>query len=507
MLYETYKPLRNFLRRCNLGDSLIDLWQISGELDDEKQPTTSSIRNRRLSEGILKWDIPDMVREVVLHTTLKGTERLDNRTSLARVVNQLRKVNDRAFELRLAAQKAPEEIGNEILRGIQRQFPWHQQNSNRSLLRYLKIFTHPQVAPVVEAETSLTVGDYFFLGMATTGNLIRKPFVNRAQSFEEFGISKEKSTEFFKRVSISADDLRSYYQLHSSFDKLWDLQWSHLEVTPLIAPLPKNPDLLLCPVPVFMQRRFSSGLYYELCRNQKFGNAFGKAFEEYLAEVTQYAFSNRQFTIHPEQPYLVNGQTHHGPDQIISDSSASLFIECKTKRLTLNAKIEPDSSAMLGDIAFIAKAVVQNYKNVLEAEQGISYWKPKGLPSIPLVVTLEDWLFIGGMNKLLASEVVEQLKQEGMDPMLPQRMPYAVMSAKEFEDAAGTISKVGLETFFFGMRNKKFDGWRWNSYMLEQFPDSVQIDYFEAFSKDFLKVLPEFGIPENWRTAWGSGTQ
>lgn len=507
MLYQAYKPMRNFLRSCNLANSLFDLWQISNDLEEERQRTAYPISKCRISDGILKWDIPDLAREVVLHATLQGTERLDNRQSLARVVNSLRGVNDRAVGLRIAAQKTPEDIWDEILRVAQQQFPWQQQNTDRALLRYLKIFTAPQVASLVESETSLSVRDFFFLGMAVTGRFIRNPLINREQSFEEFGVSKAKSAEFFKRISTNVDDLRNHYKKFSTFDKFWDLQWSPLEATPLIAPIPSQPNFLFCPVPVFMKRRFSSGLYYDLCRNPKFGNAFGKAFEEYLAEVIQHAFPVEKFTVHPERPYMVKGNTHHGPDQIITDSTASLFLECKTKRLTLNAKIDPDSSAMLTDIASIAEAVVQSYQNILEAEQGISHWQPNGLPSIPLVVTLEDWFFMGDMNKLLASEVDKKLKLAGMDPTLPQRMPYAVMSAKEFEDAAGTISKIGLKTFFFGIRNKKFDNWRWNAYMAEQFPDYVQINYFEIFSKDFLRVLSEKGVPENWKATWAGEWQ
>lgn len=496
--------MRNFLRSCNLANSLLDLWQISNDLDEEKQRTAYPIPNQKLSDGLLKWDIPDLVREVVLHSTLKGTERLDNRPSLSRAVSHLRNVKESAVGLRIGTQKVPEDILDEILRVAQQQFPWQQQNTDRALLRYLKIFSAPQVAPFVEAETSLTISEFFFLGIAVTGSLIKRPLLNREQSYEDFGISKAKSTEFFKRISTSVDDLRGNYQLNSKFDKFWDLQWSPLEATPLIAPIPFQPNFLFCPVPVFMKRRFSSSLYYDLCRNTKFGNAFGKAFEEYLAEVIQHTFPVDKFTIHPERPYIVKGNTHHGPDQIITDSSANLFLECKTKRLTRNAKIDPGSSAMHTDITLIAEAVVQNYQNILEAEQGISHWQPNRLPSLPLVVTLEDWFFMGVMNNLLASEVVKQLKQEGMDPALPQRMPYSVMSAKEFEDAAGIISKVGLKTFFFGIRDKKFDNWRWHSYMTEQFPNSVQINYFELFSKDFLKVLPESGVPEKWRAAWGA---
>ena len=53
----------------------------------------------------------------------------------------------------------------------------------------------------------------------------------------------------------------------------------------------------------------------------------------------------------------------HGVDWVLSDSKGHLFIECKTKRLTLDAKTLSDSVALDRDLDVMAKAVVQHYRN------------------------------------------------------------------------------------------------------------------------------------------------
>lgn len=503
-MYDAYKPMRNFLRKCNLYGSLLDVWQIACEVDKDTNSSQLPFHKEKLSRGVYQWEVPDIAREVILHASPTGTKRLDNRTALGKVINALRDTDNLTSRLRIATHTKPDDIFDELLRTAQQQFPWQQQYTDRALLRYLKIFTSPHIAPILEEVTGLTARDIFFLGLAITGSLSRKPIVNRKQSYEDFGISKEKINLFFNRITITANDLQRYYKEHNNFDRNWDFRWNPLEATPLIALYPQAPHLLLCPVPVLMLRRFSTGLYYDLYKHPKFGNAFGKAFEEYFSNVIKVVFNTNLFTIHPEQPYEVaNGDTHHGPDQIITSADANLFIECKTKRLTIDAKIEPNSDAMLKDIGHIAGAIVQHYKNILEAEQGISHWRPNGLPSIPLVITLEDWFFLGEkMYDLLAARVTERLTQEGMDVSLTQKMPYAVMSAKEFEDCASTITQVGIKNFFFGKQSEEFKGWRWNAYMREQFPEHSLFNFFQAFSKDWLQVIPEQGVPEQWRESW-----
>ena len=73
----------------------------------------------------------------------------------------------------------------------------------------------------------------------------------------------------------------------------------------------------------------------------------------------------------------------HGTDWILSDKTGHIFIESKTKRLTVNAKTLSDLVALDKDLAIMAKAIVQHYKNIRHALSGKSKWKPDGRPIYP----------------------------------------------------------------------------------------------------------------------------
>ena len=147
---------------------------------------------------------------------------------------------------------------------------------------------------------------------------------------------------------------------------------------------------------------------------------------------------------------------------------------------------------MRDDIGKIADAVVQHYRNILEAYQGISNWAPNGLPSVPLIITFEDWFFLGApMHAILAKCVHERLVKEHMDVSLPSTMPYAVMSAREFENCCGAIAEVGIKTFFAEKQRDDYSSWLWDGYVRNRFPSTKRVDLMHAFSRDWLSVIPE----------------
>jgi hypothetical protein len=91
------------------------------------------------------------------------------------------------------------------------------------------------------------------------------------------------------------------------------------------------------------------------------------------------------------EPYVVRGQTFHGADWILSDQTGHVFIEAKTKRLTVNARVSSDMAALEKDLKVLAAAVAQHYRNIQDAVDGKTEWANDGLPIYPLIVTLEDW--------------------------------------------------------------------------------------------------------------------
>ena len=498
MLYDHYKSMRNFLRKCNLQQALVSIWLMSRQLEDGKKKGTTHFSSQCLADGLYLWELPQLGREIVLHASVTGVQTLDTRQKILRVVNTVRDLNGKIAAQRMSSEGNSELIFDELIRTAQHQFPWQQNRSARALIRYLKILSSPAVAESVLVDTSLTVAEWCLLGAATAGRVQTSPYVDRDRPFDEFGIDKAKTRAFFDRISIGIPELRSLYSENTALDQHWDLQWSPLQTKPLVSVLPDRPNLLFCPIPMFMLQRFNHGIFYDLENKDD----IGPAFEKYIWQVTQIAFAAEHFQLIEEQPYWFNQNINHGPDAIISDLSGNMFVECKAKRLTLGAKFEPRSTQMHGDLQIIAKAVVQNYQNILKAEQGVSAWTPNQLPIYPLVVTLEDYFFFGGMHDILAAKVQAELASKGMDANLPQRMPYHVMSANEYEDASGVMASVGLQAFFAPRVQNAQRSLGWGQYLAEHFPERKPIHFFEAFAADLEALLRQNVLPPWWVAPW-----
>lgn len=493
-IYDAYKPLRNYLRTCNLGEALIDTWQLSQHIANGMlPPNRTGLPAYTLHDQVFPWDLPTIAREVVLHARDNGPHRLDSLAAIAKVVNPMRRAGNEGSKLRL---QHPDAVFDEMLRIAHQQFPWQQRDTANALIRYLKTFGSPGIAPLLRQKTGLSVKEFFFLGIAISGHLRRRFDINSDQDYGHFGITRDQAQAFFSRMSMPIRELRARLAADHAVDARWDYIWNALEATPLIALDPRFPNRLHCPVPGLLLRRFSSGLYYDLCDIPSFGDAFGRAFESYIGEVIDVAFKIRAYTVHSEQTYNVGKDVHHGPDQIICGVDANLFIECKTKRLTQLAKSEPGNEAMRNDIGKIADAIVQHYRNILEAHQGFSQWKPNGLPSVPLVITFEDWFFLGEeMHGVLARSVHDRLAEKGIDTNLPSTMPYEVMSAREFESCCGTIAEVGIKVFFDGKREGEYSRWMWEDYTRKRFPAAKRVDLQRAFAQDWRAVIPAEALP------------
>lgn len=499
-IYDLYKPLRNFLRQCSLEGVLVDLWRLSSQTNNGTRTINLSTQPPGLWSGLIAaWDLSTIAKEIVLHAQPNGTKRLNSEAALRHVIGMLRDLEDEASKLRLVADDGVNDVVFiEMLRLTHRQFPWQQGSLKSSIVRNFKIFSTTEIAPMVERQTGLSVKAFFLLGLALSGHLLSKCGINSDQDYSAFGISRAQVQTFFGRLSMDYRDLRRVIETHQSIDANWDYTWNPLEATPLISLDASHPNRLHCPVPELLLRRFSGGLYYDLIEEPGFGNAFGTAYEDYIGEVLAIAFASTAYRIHKEQPYLVGKNMHRGPDWIVCGPDGNLFIECKTKRLTQAAKSASGDVPLLEDIGKIADAIVQHYKNVLEAVQGKSQWEPNSQQSWPVVITFEDWYFLGSVLKqLLDDEVTSRLTVQCMDTQITQSMPYFVMSTREFEMCAGAISEVGISAFFKEKLDKKYSDWLWPEYLASKFPKTNVIDFHRAFETDWRKIIPDAAMPLN----------
>jgi hypothetical protein len=173
----------------------------------------------------------------------------------------------------------------------------------------------------------------------------------------------------FERVSTSLTKMRCQCVAAQSFDEHFIYAFNPLLRSPLVACSRGQNEFLSLPVPRYLLRRFTDGVHYDLVGTRGFDQAFGDSYQHYVGEVLFAANTSASLLVLPETTHFVGNDMQHSVDWIASDHSGELFIECKTKRLRLNAKLA------LADLAPLAAELskVADFERlvVLAAREGI----------------------------------------------------------------------------------------------------------------------------------------
>lgn len=181
------------------------------------------------------------------------------------------------------------------------------------------------------------------------------------------------------------------------------------------------------------------------------------------------------------------------------DSSGVAFIECKVKRLTVNAKTSLlNKDALLRDVGILADSVIQVYKTISDYRQS-KYPQLKyeaSLPVFPVIVTLENWYPLGhALGVELDKMVRAKLTENGMSHEILSELSYCVASTEELETAAQIIAKVGCAAFFEPRRNDKYNGWTLDGFMRDAFPAERKAAV-DLFAGTYDEILSPFKPPQ-----------
>lgn len=503
-VYEAYKPLRNHLRKYNLTQSLADIWTLSDHLANRTQlpRTFDNGQPHWVKDLVYQWDLAILTREVVLNASPQGALRLDNFNSLASVINRIRGVENAASAeyFRTSGDDAQNALAS-LYATVHRQFPWQRQRQMTTLMRYMKVFGAQAVETVLMQSSGLSIRDWYLMGIAISGHMLREPGINAQQDLQAFGITPERTQAFFEKLSMDIEPLRQKTLSMQLYDENWLYSWNPLEETPLIAVNPKTPHLLYCPIPALVLKRFSQGLFYDLKEARGYENPYGHSFQAYIGDVIHETFRGSTYQLLAETPYRDGRNEKHGADWILMDSSANLFIECKTKRVKQTAKMAFDRDAVQDEFEVLARAIVQLYKNIADAQRGITQWVPNSRPIYPLVVTLEDWYLFGSpVGSVLKGLVLEKLKAMKMDTGVLDTMPYTVVSSGELEAVGSVLAQAGIHPFLEGRHKGSFKDWLVQDYAQEAFPAACRNAPRILFSDELVRVISEISGSPNSET-------
>jgi hypothetical protein len=465
------------------------LWLFAGQLSgDEAQRPGLRFPDKpgspvKLKDTLYPWDLELLAREMVLNATTAGDKSLGRWSDFARAINFIRDIDNE-----IAKRSGDKQILRELHRIVHRQFPWQRPPSTSSIMRYLKIFGGSELEPILEQQTGMPIHKFYQLAFAISGHLLKSPGVNTATDYSAIGISKEESAAFFRKLSTTLPLLREQTRAVQSYDDGWLYAWNPLQATPLVAFDLAHPERAYCPIPMYMLRRASDGLFYDLVKTPGFDNSYGAAFQNYVGTVLHELLKPPKFEVAGETPYEVGkAYRKHGVDWMVTDETANLFIECKTKRLRQDAKFIVTGSGLGDAMDALGSYVVQHYKNIIDALDGRTNWSPNDKPSFAVIVTLEDWwIFTPPIVKMLDESITRRLTESGIDKSIIERVPFAVASIDELEIGCQVIAEMGIRPFLGINADAERRVWAVSPFSMASFPEQAKRVHRRLFADEFL---------------------
>lgn len=440
-MYSHYKPLRNFLRKQDLFWGLIAVWRGMSRFGDLQ----SNARLLEPSKYSPDWELELLAREIILNCNggFPQSNSVLVNFNLPQVINHIRKFNN---EISVRTINGFEEVLNSFYPLIHQQIPWQDDSPYFRLVRYLKIMQYSPLAKIVEPALSISISDLYKIGLSVSGSLASSPYVLSNNYADSSGANKA----FFKLVSADIDTLRREIREKQCYDENWAFTYNPLRGKPLLYDV-NSPEKLIGISQKLLIWRITDGLFYDIYRLSGFSEAWGTAFDCYIKEVLDATLSSSNFRIHKPEKYIKRKNVCHGTDWCISDATGHVFIECKAKRLTLEAKLSISDSPLEIEMRKLAEFFAQNYKNISDAQNGfMPNFSTNGLPIFCVVTTLEDWrINVSEQLKNRLDDLIrEGCKLKGLPPSIIEDHPYMLLSAQQFERHFQDVAQQGIHTSF-----------------------------------------------------------
>jgi hypothetical protein len=343
-LFQSYKPLRNHLRRLNIREALYTIWAYSNHLQYNAKLPTDVIAapefinaKHPVGKHVFEWELETLAREVIMHGSLEELPEMKKLREWSQFLLVVNKLKD--LENAMAGKYSNKEvILVELFRIAHRQFPWQMSPQPAVITRYFLIFNDPQVNAIVQRVTGLSVKQITIMSLALQGHFLKDyrsqlPVTNTIE-----GYTTEQANSFVDRFSCDYEELKKSLIDSHKLDESFAYTNLLLRQYPLVKIPIGSAKELYCPMPTLLFERTTGGIYYEVMKEPGFDNAFGKSFENYTGEVISRAHTNSQIIVHGSKQYKIGKSSKESVDWIMDEGTAALFIECKTKRIKAVAK-------------------------------------------------------------------------------------------------------------------------------------------------------------------------
>jgi hypothetical protein len=499
-IYQVYKSLRNYLRKLSVDDSFFVIWnyvqylQFGKKISEliEVNPALVHLKNTK-SWRPNEWELELLAKEIIINSQgiYSSQISLKKWSHFYNVLSKLRNLRDEIAKAYIDQYN----VMTELYRIAHRQFPWQSRPGLKFLFRYYKIFSIPKINDIVQNIIGINVRDLYIIGLAFIAIYSEKPeiLLPLKLELEKVDIDLGKVNKFLDFTSEKPSILKEKMLEEQEFNDKFEYTYNHLRAYPIVRMAYRNKDSLVCPLLTLLFWRITSGLYYEICDKKDFGDNFGVSFQKYVGNVIEEANNNKTINFIKEEEYYVSKNRKDTVDWIVYDRDSALFIECKTKRMILPAKIElKDSLLIEEELNNMAKFILQLYKTITDYYNNrySSFEYKKEMQIYPLILTMEDWFLFGRVRlDILKKMIIKEFNKINLPLEYLEKIPYSICSVEEFESIIQITQITGIKEFMSKkVFNKEKKEWLFHDFIQNEFPEEIKKCKF-LFKEESNKIF------------------
>lgn len=502
-IYSVYSTFRNQLRHMKLIESLDAIHShLLHQQFRKSLPTRvgapAGYRNSKkpndfISYSLHTWELEILAKEVLINSPYYSDYKsLQDWNQMAKAVNKLKAIDEEIAKQYITRKN----VLLELNRIPHRQFIWQRNPSVYDIAKYWKIYRWPKLSRIIEKELEISLDKLFLISMSLIGGFMNHFIIWYPPNMDVVGVDTQDLDKFLNRFCKGYEEIKYILKEELQLNEKYNYAFHSLKAYPLVKINIKGRAALICPVLTLLFKRITDGIYYEICSVKEFNTHFGDAYQDYIGGAININKSSTSFLLTEEKYGKPEKRT---ADWILGDDTAVVFVECKSKRLTFEAKMNLiNTDALDAQLDILAESVVQVYKSAIDYKNDkyphLKYDSNKKLYCI--ISTLEDWYFFGDVQMPKLNQLIrDRLLKENIPPEIIEEHPYFISSTDGINIIAQATNEDSLSKIFEEKYNDKDKRmWQLETYLSNKYPKSwrkVKIYGEEDYEKFWEENLPQ----------------
>lgn len=368
--YRSLKPTLNKLSRLNVWDSLFVIRQYyNNEFDNYGLDKV----HKESIENFNVYPIHVYIADFLISASLKYSQICESEYSLRKVKERYKICTEiyKVYEKANKILKIHPAIGLKAHILSQRKMQHYQLYYER-MYKYYYLFSSENLKEHVQNTLGFNVKDYFLLAVCLYLEFSKSFSLTRTNLIDSFEKAKNPWTQeefhkLFEILSLNIKDVRYNKNFDCSNDALM-LFYNNAQH--VMRPLLCDGDNIYCPIPIYILNSCIEGLQFhaDLKNNTVLNNELAHNLENYIGEQLSYFSDEKIFKYKKEISYTKERKTS---DWLIYDDENIIFLDCKLKKLTIDASKSLSIDNSIVD-EIIDSHKLKNRKKIESLKEGLS---------------------------------------------------------------------------------------------------------------------------------------